>query len=165
MALFEFDNEYGKFPDNDTIALVQSKTGRLLRLGTEFSNDYFRQLLADGIGNEKMFNATIFSSRKSDDDITATEALEKGECGFCYIPGFSSNSNSRYPIVIAGLVRGTDRVEKKGPDGKAVILRIDGSTGAAIVDSDGHLIFFGKRLLDPYNPIWEGKLPKIAWPE
>ncbi len=165
MALFEFENEYGKFPDADTIELVRSKTGTSLSLGTNFSNDYFRQLLADGIGNENIFYAKTSASRKPDEIITASKALEKGECGFCYIPSVNSGSHSNYPVVISGLIPGTDRVDKRAGDGKASVLYADGSAGVARVDSEEHLLFFGKRLLDPDNPIWEGKGPRIAWPE
>lgn len=165
MALFEFDNEYGKFPDVETIRLVQSKTGTSLHLGTRFSNDYFRQLLAAGIGNEKMFYARESGSRKPDDLATGGRALEKGECGFSYIPGFSSSSNSSYPLVIAGLIPGTDLFDKSFPEGRPVVVRIDGSATMAEVDREGHVLFLGKRLLDPANPIWEARKPLIVWPE
>ena len=40
LALFEFEAEYGKFPDATTIATVRRKTDTSLSLGARTSNDY-----------------------------------------------------------------------------------------------------------------------------
>ena len=135
----------------------------MTNFGAKTSNDYFRQLLAAGIGNEKMFYAKVPGIRKPDDIFSAGKALQQGECGFSYLPGFSSHSNA--PILIAPLIPGTDQVDKSAMNGKLVVLQIDGTPGTAEVDNEGHLMFFGKRLLDPTNPIWEGRKPLIAWPD
>ena len=67
-ALFEFDVEYGSFPDKETQSQVREATeSPLAQSGGTSSNDYFRQLLAQGLGNEKMFYAKTADSKKPDD--------------------------------------------------------------------------------------------------
>ena len=165
LALIEFDNDYGKFPDAETAAAVKARTRTDLRLGAANSNDFMRQLLAAGLGNEEIFYAPFDGSRKPDDSWEKDRALEKGECGFAYIPGYSSSSNGGYPLLISPLIRGTDRVDARALHGKVVVMTISGGATTGTVDGEGHVIVFGKRLLDPANPIWEGRSPVIAWPE
>ena len=165
LALMEFEKDYGSYPDGDTIARVKETTSTDLSLGTANSNDFFRQLLAAGYGNENMNYARIPGSRSPDGVIAGTGALKKGECGFAYIPGLSSSDNAHTPVLITPLVPGTDKIDPVPFGGKAIILRIDGSAQEGMADKDGHLIIFGKRLLDPTNPIWNGKPPTLVWPE
>jgi hypothetical protein len=55
MSLFEFDREYGSFPDDRTAPEVQEKTKTALKLAGDDSNDYFRQLIAVGLKSERPF--------------------------------------------------------------------------------------------------------------
>ena len=55
MSLFEFDSEYGRFPDASTIAQVKEQTHTELDLGDGSSNQIFRQLLALVLKSEKPF--------------------------------------------------------------------------------------------------------------
>jgi hypothetical protein len=166
MALYEFETEYGKFPDATTIAAVRSKTGSTLPLGTTSSNDFFRQLMASGIAqSEAMFYAKGRGANKPDGLMDGSQALAKGECGFSYLMGLSSKGNPSRPIVVAPMIPGTDRFDPKPFEGKAVLLRLDNSATSLPIDKDGHVIVVGKNLFDPTNPIWEGKPPVIAWPE
>ncbi|HEX7261615.1 MAG TPA: hypothetical protein VF258_07340, partial [Luteolibacter sp.] len=90
-ALFEFETDYGKFPDVTTIAAVQKKTGSLLPLGTKSSNDFFRQLIAAEITQfEAMFYAKTAGGRKPDGIFTTAEAVKARECGFTYFLGATS---------------------------------------------------------------------------
>ncbi|MBC8127724.1 MAG: hypothetical protein H8M99_11350, partial [Gloeobacteraceae cyanobacterium ES-bin-144] len=86
LALFEFEYEYGAYPNADTVVAVQKATGTTLNLGTKTSNDFFRQLIGGNFTqSEKIFYAAkIPGVRKPDDNITGAEALKKGECGFAY---------------------------------------------------------------------------------
>lgn len=172
LALFEFDAEYGRFPDASTISAVNKDEatnldpGRLI-LGAKSSNDFFRQLFASGITqSEMMFYARIAGCHKADNRIFGVHALEKGECGFSYLAGLSSKGNPARPIVVTPLIPGTDRFDPTRFDGMAVVLRIDNSVIRMSIDRDGHVMMFGKNLLDPTNPVW-GKDDKfvIAWPE
>lgn len=165
LALMEFERDYGSYPGVNTIERVKETTGTDIPLGTASSNDFLRQLLAAGIGNEKMCYARSQGSKKPDDIMSGSNALEKGECGFAYIPGQSSSNAMDMPVLIAGLIRGTDKVDRKTLKEKVVVLHIDGSVWEGKMDKDGHLIISGKRLLDPTNPIWGGKPPALVWPE
>ncbi len=167
LALFEFENEYGKYPDASTIAAVKRETAMDLDLGTKSSNDFFRQLLAAGFtSSEKMFYAKIDGVRKPDDNFTKAEALKKGECGFSYLSGLSMKGNPSRPIAVTPLIPGTDRFDPTKFDGYAIILIMDTSVSTMPIGKDGHVLYGGKNLLDPTHPVW-GKDDKfvIAWPE
>jgi len=58
-----------------------------------------------------------------------------------------------------------DRADKSRVDGKVVALCVDGAVMELQVDKAGHVFIRGKRLLDPANPIWNGKPPTLVWPE
>lgn len=166
LALFEFETEYGKFPDATTIAAVRSRTGTLLPLGAKTSNDFFRQLIGSKIAqSEAIFYAKTRTTRKPDGLMTGSHALEKGECAFTYFLGATPRSKSSRPIVVTPMIPGTDRFDPKPFKGKAVILRIDNSVTSLSIDKAGHVIVDGRNLMDPHHPIWEGHAPVIAWPE
>ncbi len=166
ICLFEFEADYGKFPDSTTIAAVKKKTGTLLPLGTGTSNDYFRQLIAAGLGSsESYFYANIPGSRKPDGRMDGVHAVERGECGYSYLAGQSSLGNPARPIVITPLIPGTDRFYATWFEGKAIILKLDHSVILVNIDKAGHGTENGDNILDPANPVWGGKPPVIAWPE
>ncbi|MBX3742239.1 MAG: hypothetical protein KF712_14700 [Akkermansiaceae bacterium] len=171
LLLMEFEKDYGKYPDATTIPEVQARTGTTIPLGTRTSNDYLRQLLAAEAGFfptprvEELFHVPGKRLKRPDGDFHGTRALEKGECGFAYIPGLSSLIPTDMPLLIGPLIPGTDKVDTRRADGKAVALCVDGSAIELKVDSAGHVLIRGKRLLDPTNPIWDGKPPTLVWPE
>ncbi|MES2660761.1 MAG: hypothetical protein V4689_19200 [Verrucomicrobiota bacterium] len=166
MCLYEFESDYGKFPDASTITAVKAKSGSLLPLGIKTSNDYFRQLLASGIvQGESFFYADIADSRKPDDRMEPGRAIEKGECGYCYLMGLSSKGNPSRPIAVTPLIPGTDRFDPKPFGRKAVLLMLDNSVTSRPIQKDGHVLMNGKNVFDPTNPIWDGKPPVIVWPE
>lgn len=165
-ALYEFDREYGKFPDADTAVLVKAKSETLLSLGTTTSNDYFRQLIASGILlSEVPFYADIKGSREPDYRMDAAHALEKGECGYSYVVGVSSEANPSTPICLTPMVPGTDRFDPIPFGNRAAVLKIDNSVNSYPIDTQGHVIMHRQNLLDPANGIWDGKPPVIVWPE
>ncbi len=166
-ALSAFQDEFGQMPDANTIEKVRQKSGTDLKLGTKSSNDFFRQLMASGIAqSESMFYAKIAGTHKPDDVFAGAKALEKGECGFTYFMGATKGCSPNRPIAVTPMIPGTDRFDPKPFDGKAVILRADDSVNSLpILIRDGHAWANGQNLMDPANPIWEGKPPIIAWPE
>ena len=166
MALFEFEAEYGKFPDATTINAVREATETLLPLGTKTSNDYFRQLIGSGIAqSEPMFYAKIKGTHKPDGRTDSADALAKGEVGFTYLAGLSAEGNPSRPLVVAPMIPGTDRFDSTAFEGKAILLKMDNSVTSAPIQKDGHVLVNGKNLFDPTNPIWEGKPPVIVWPD
>ena len=166
LALFEFQQEYGSFPDAGTIAKVRQKTGADLKPGTKSSDDFFRQLFASEITlNETMFYSHYASVRRPDNLFTGPDALGKGECGFTYFLGATITSNPRRPLVVTPMIPGTDRFDPNPFGGKAVILRADNTVNSLKIDKAGHVILDGRNLMDPKHPIWEGNPAAIAWPE
>jgi hypothetical protein len=167
LALSEFQNQYGKMPDESTVEQVRLKTGIDVKLKLRSSNEYLRQLLASGIASsESMFFTQVTGTHKPDNVFTGATALAQGECGFIYLLGATKGCNSNRPLLVAPMIPGTDRFDPKPFDGKAVVLRMDQSASFfRIVPKTGHVNVGGMNLMDPANPIWEGKPPVIAWPE
>ena len=167
LALFNFEQDYGSYPNATTIADVRNRSGTHLPLGTQSSNDYLRQLIAaDHIDNEKTFYARIKDSKRPDNLIEGTHALEKGECGFSYLIGPKSTAHPPRPLLITPLIPGTDRFDAKPFDGKAIICWTDGSATREKINKARHVTDkAGANLLDPAHPLWAGQPPVIAWPE
>ena len=174
-ALFEFDVEYGSFPDRETQSQVREATeSPLAQSGGTSSNDYFRQLLAQGLGNEKMFYAKTADSKKPDDIFnTAAKALAPGEVGFGYMldntTAFSTSNNSSIPVVVTPLAKGSSENFDPEPfDKKAVILRIDGSATSLTINVNKKVAMGGgKTLLQKGDDtVWGTETnPKIAAPK
>ena len=154
-------------PSETTIKPVGLKTGTRLHLGTQSSNDYLRQLIAAGyITDERAFYAPIKGSNKPDTLMDGAQAIAKGECGFAYVIGPESGARPFQPLLVTPLIPGTHRFDPKPFDGRAVIYRTDGTVMSEPIDKNGHVPdAAGRDLLDPANPIWNGKQPVIAWPE
>ena len=166
LALYGFQEDYGKFPDATTIATVRQKTATDLNLGTKSANDFFRQLLAtDIVASEEMFYAKIAGTHRPDNIFTKAEALKKGECAFSYFLGATRTDNPQRPILATPMIPGTDRFDPKRFDGKAVILKLDNSVTSVPISKSGRVLIGGLSLMDPANPIWDGKPPVVAWPE
>lgn len=179
MALFEFDVEYGRYPDTTTQPLVAERTGsELASAGGTSANAYFRQLLAANIANsEQIFYARTEFSVKPDDVFgTAAQALEAGEVGFGYImrnatTAFSSAGNPARPIACAPLsfdgAVSTSTFDRDVYDGKAVLLRLDNSAVSVNVNQEGQAIINGRDLLATgTDTVWgTGSAPVIVAPE
>ena len=132
-AMFEFETEYGRFPDSNSANEVTVNTETTIPMTGTDSNSYFRQLMGAGYTlSEAMFYAKVPGSKKPDGNIEGTSALDIGEVGFGYIlagtNGISTAGNPARPYVVTPLL-GTsgDQFDKDPFDGKAVILRIDNS--------------------------------------
>ena len=167
MSLFEFESEYGRFPDASTVAKVKERTKTELDLGTTSSNQLFRQLIAAGLKTEKPFWCkSDWSKKKPDNVFTPGKALRAGEVGFAYIAGLESSGTVETPVVVAPLIPGTTRFDPKPFKGKAVILCLDNSAKAMnIREEDGEVWVNGMNLFDPRQPFWGGKKPDIKWAE
>jgi hypothetical protein len=164
LQLFDFDANYGRFPDAGTIAEVQADTRTDLPLGTRTSNDFFRQLLATGIRSERIFWAPKAGARRPPDDRLGPAALAPGECIYSYVPGLRSSSQTHAPIAMAPMIPGTSRFDAV-PYQKAVILRCDGSVRQESIAADGRVKNKEKDLFDPSQPFWQGRPPRLKWPE
>ena len=167
IALFDFETEYGRFPDATTAAKVKAVTGTPLALGSGSSNQLFRQLIAQGLKSEKIFWApTSYSPRKPDDlFVSDATALAPGECGLTYVTGLSSTDDPRTPVLMTPVIRGTRTFDRKDFNGRAVVLFLDMSARHFPIDKHGRVMIRGKDIFDPTQPYWRGKTPDIKWPE
>ncbi|MFD0893365.1 hypothetical protein KBB96_18220 [Luteolibacter ambystomatis] len=167
LALFDFDADYGRFPDSSTIAAVKATTGSTWDLKAATSNDLFKQIIVSGITtSEEIFYAKVPGTRKPDNVISdETKTLALGECGFTYIAGASSKCAPARPLVVTPLIPGTLKADPKPFDGKAIVLRADNSAFSYQIAPDGRIIVpGGKDLFDPSQPYWEGAPPDVKWP-
>jgi hypothetical protein len=156
-----FEDQYGAYPSAATIPLVREETGTTMSLGTTTSNDYFRQLLAAGLGDEKMF----FGFRRADLRTDGARALEKDECGIAYVPGLRSSDDPTLPVAIAPVLPSRKGLDPERFEGAAVILHINGEVRTYPLRNDGKIVLGGGTLFDPTRPEWNGKTLTIAWPE
>lgn len=150
LALLEFDQEFGSFPDEETALTVADSTGTDLTLSGQTANDYFRQLIAFGIQSEDIFYCKAAYTRKPDKVITVGKALEPGEVGFGYITlanGVAQNTsgNPGRPVLAAPLLDAQENWEFDGdPFGdKAVILRLDNSVEAPLIRGQDRKVSVG----------------------
>jgi hypothetical protein len=165
LALIDFENDYGAYPDTSTIPAVKAATSTTLALGASSSNDLFRQLIAAGTKCEKIFWAKSAGTPRKGNDILGADALKKGECAFTYIAGLSSSSAPDAPVAMVPVIPGTWKFDPKPFKGKAVVLRVDGSATTETIDKNGDVMIGGMNLFDPRQSYWRGKTPDIKWPE
>jgi len=167
LALFEFETEYGAFPNDKTSAMVaKTHPDHGYDLSGTSSNALFRQLFAAGITrSEQMFYAQIDGTKKPDGDFDKGESLDPGEVAFGYIAGLSTAGNPARVVAFCPIIPGTDRFDPKPFEGKAVVLRVDNSVASLNIDENGHAIVFGSNLLSSENELWNGKPLDIRYPE
>jgi len=167
LDLFEFETEYGSFPNKITASLVTVRNpAHSLNLSGSSSNALFRQLYASyKLLSERRYYANISGSRLPDGDTTPEHILESGEVGFSYISGLSLSDDPTTPIVLTPVIPGTTKFDPKPFDGKAVVLHIDNSVRTYDIKKDGHIYRNGINLLSSKHPIWKGKAPDIRYPE
>lgn len=167
LALFEFELEYGAFPNDTTAPIVtEMYPGHGHKITGNTSNASFRQLIAAEITqSEQMFYANVKGVKRPDGVITPGKALEKGEIGFTYIAGLSTEDDPSTPIVLTPLIPGTTKFDPKPHKGRAIILHIDNSVRSYQIHKDGHVYEKGINLLSPKHPVWNGRTPDIRYPE
>ncbi|MFT3991118.1 MAG: prepilin-type N-terminal cleavage/methylation domain-containing protein [Luteolibacter sp.] len=177
LALTDFEQEYGSYPDHSTAETVKQNTETQLDLSGTTANDYFRQLIASDIcKSETIFYAKTGFTKKPDDVLNTTEtALGKGEVGFGYImngeSGFSTSGSPSRPILAAPLLFpfADGQFDADTYDSNAVIWKVDGSaTSVRISTTKQAQLGGGKRLLQTgAGTVWgeEGvATPRIANP-
>jgi len=154
LAMFEFETEYGGFPDAATIATVTANTGTTIPMDATSSNGIFRQLFGAGYTqSEAMFFAKAEGIKKPDGNITGAEALAPGEVGFGYIlrgtTGLSTSGNPARPYIVTPLLGTSGNDFDANPfDSKAVVLRVDNSVSSLqILPSKKVNLSPGKELL------------------
>ncbi len=176
IALFEFETEYGSFPDDDTAEAVSEATETTIVSGNS-SNDLFRQLMRSGIAQaESMFYSKTSYSKKPDGAFnTDQNALEDGEVGFGMMTksdgsGLSAAGNPQRPVVMTPFAEGLsgEKFDFDIYDGKAVLLKLDNSvTSVPVIKSSGNVKINGKGLTQTGDDtVWGTETqPQIAYPK
>ena len=167
LSLFEFESEFGSFPNAETAPVVKAYSKTPLTLGSGSSNQLFRQLIAHGLKSEKPFHAKISGSRRPDDLFEDdAHALAPGECGYTYVMGLISTMDPGTPVVFTPAIPNTFLCDPNVFSGRAIILRLDNSATAMPVMEDGRVnVGGGGTMLDPNQPWWNGKAPDLKWHE
>ena len=167
LALYEFQMQYGSYPNDQTAELVRQKHPSKFNLSGTSSNARFRQLFAAKIvESEQIFYAKFPGVSRPDGDTSSGHLLDKGEVAFAYIAGLPTKDNPSLPIAFGPVIPGTNRFDPKPFKGKAIILRIDNSVSVIRIKENGEaMISGGESLLDPNNKLWNGKAPDIRYPE
>ena len=174
MALFEFETEYGSFPDDTTAVAVKDATDTTQVSGST-ANDRFRQLIRAGIAqSEAMFYAKTAFTKKPDGIMTTdVQALDAGEVGYGIMmndtKGLSAAGNPGRPIIAAPFKIAMDGTfDSDFYDGKAVILKLDNSvTSLPIIKTSGNVKINGKSMLETgADSVWgvTDVVPKWANP-
>jgi prepilin-type N-terminal cleavage/methylation domain-containing protein len=173
LAMFEFETEYGSFPDSTTAATVTANTGTTLTMTAEDSNGLFRQLFGAGYTqSEAMFYAKTPNTKKPDANITGADCLAAGEVGYGYILrddlGLSTGGNPSRPYVVTPLAGTSGANFDPGPfDSKAVVLRVDNSASSLQIQPTGAVnLSPGQALLAVgASSVWgTGSAPAIKFP-
>ena len=158
LGLFEFENEFGAFPNEETAAAIKLASGTSARLGAATANDCFYQLVAANI----VMAPAIFTWEEPRQDKDPV-GLEK--CAFSFLSGMNAAGHPDRPLAVAPMVPGTGIFDRKALGGKAVVLRVDNSVISLPIEQDGTVFMNGMDLFDPAQPFWAGKVPPIRWPE
>lgn len=162
LALFEFESEYGSFPDEKTAVAVKESTGTTADLKATTANDCFFQLIAANIINTDLVFSLETTAEGEYRRPKPLMNLEK--CVFSYLSGMNAAGNPSRPLMVAPLVPGSAIFDRKALGGKAVILCVDNSARTFDIEQDGTVILNGMDLFDPAQPFWAGKVPPIRWP-
>ncbi len=172
LAMFEFETEYGSFPDGQTQTdVTENNPDSNVKPDTASANGYFRQLVTAGITqSEQMFYAKTGLTKKPDGVINGNDALAAREVGFGYLMdgqnGLSTAGNPSRVIAVTPLK--ADGTFNPDPfDKKAVVLRIDNSVASLNMNNKGEaLLGGGKELTETgADTIWGSDItPKIVEP-
>ena len=181
LAMFEFESEYGSFPDPVLGETINTNVGGTLVAPTTIttSNDAFTQLIAAGIApSEQMFFCkTAYSTIKPDNIYNKKDdTLKKGDVGFGYMMGsgdkaFSNAGNAGRVLIAAPLKYAgsftAKQFDKEVYDSKAVVLKMDNSVTSIPINKDGEAVLGGTtKLFDSgTDTVWgEGVTPTMVNP-
>ena len=178
LALLEFEQEYGRFPDASTAEKVREKADKPLNFSFASSNDYLFQLIAAKIVPDDMlfYAKTAYTHRPGKQRDQGEKSLDPGEVGFGYLmngkEGLSTHGNPARPTLCAPLDTNGKTVSNRLFDpeihnSKAVILRLDGSVQAPPIFRKTKTVMLGagKSLLDTgEDTVWGSDTTPVIVP-
>jgi prepilin-type N-terminal cleavage/methylation domain-containing protein len=190
LAMFEFEAEYGSYPEIGTgtittAAQITANTGNTCPATIATSNDAFRMLVAANFteSEQMFFCKTAYSSKKPDGAIdkpglTAAKTLAKGDVGFGYLmesttKAFTSAGNPgrvlcATPLAFTGGTFTADTFDFGVYDGKAVVLKMDNSAAVLNINATSKKAVLGgtNTLFDSgADTVWGATAPVIKNPD
>lgn len=169
-----FNEDFGTFPDESSVTESEDLATQVKHLAKQSSNRYLAMLIAAGYTNaeQEVFFSPPFPAAhvvKADKIVTTGKLLEAGECSFTYNLGLSMDSLGSTPLLMFPVAVGNETFDSKACEGKAYVLRVDGSITTHEVSEDGKVMVEGKSFFDPAQPYWGGKMnlcaPLVKKPE
>ncbi len=172
LALFDFDQDYGFFPDQADSAQLGS--------GGASANAVLKQLFINGsIESEENFYAKTSFSKKPDGavgtDPNYTNAIARGELGFLYMDKQSTSKNPSRPLLAAPLRSSGGSpssmlFDKDTYGGKMIVLRIDGSVKQFKINKSSDIaeMVVNNQKVDIFstqNKVWDSATPTPLYPE
>jgi len=140
LAFTEFQIEEGTRPGQQIV-----DEGNVDGAAAGNANDCFRQLLQRlvTVRSEAIFFAPSLISREPDNDIGDStndfaEACEKGEVGFMYVDAPRAKDGA--PLMAAPLADDQGTFDFQKYNGKAVVLKTDGSVESLDIDEDSEIV-------------------------
>lgn len=135
LALVEFEDEYGLRPGDSVKDEIDGGE-------STSANSCFRMLIqgSNTLRSEAIFFAPSKLSKKPDGDVGSKsnnfkQACDKGEVGFLYID--APFAKSAAPLIAAPLQKEDgSKLDFSAYNGKAVILKVDGSVDTPDIDED-----------------------------
>ncbi len=170
-ALFNFESDYGHYPNDETAKELLEKYDVDFLSSTGGSNFYFSQLIAGGyMDQEGPFHVNGVNVEPDNNQSDPEELLKSGEVGFAYVMWESrAGIPERGPLVIAYLEPGELRLPPKkwlsNKSRRMVVLNDDMSVMVYRASRDGTVEYNGKDYFDWSQSHWGGQKPKIVWPE
>lgn len=178
MLLVDFDQDYGSFPDPSTATAVESTAGTAPPSGTD-ANSILAQLIVGGfVQSEEIFFTKTPYTKKPDNVTNGDKVLEKGECGFGYVmttgnAAMSTAANAGRCVLVTPLLNASasESFDPDPFDGKAVVLRIDGSAKAESIvrgETNKGKVSVGNSqtlLSTGTNSVWGDTTPVVAAPK
>jgi hypothetical protein len=166
IALFGFQKEYGKFPNEETTVALKEARSIKAPLAAATANDCFFQLvLAHLVADPRVFTfEKPEPPEEHDHGHDCSQHLIVKKCSFAFVSLDDTKGNPMRPLVVAPLLKGKTTFDPKVFGGVALILRADKSVTPLPIGEDGRVMVDGKDLFDPAQPYWKGKVPPIRWP-
>lgn len=152
-ALFNFENDYGRYPDDDTETDITDEDSAAVISTAGGSNDYFSQLIAAGYVDQEapFFAKAGFTVEPDNIKDSASDMLKEGEVGFSYVMrqsgrALNSSVNSAIPLIIApASVENAGEYDRNVYNKKSVVLRIDMSVRDPRINDDGEIRLRGGK--------------------
>lgn len=165
----EFEGEHGTRPGQ-----IHVDEGFIPGAKADTANDCFRQFFQGlkSVRSEIIFYApskfTVYPDNNIGDESNHfAEACAKGEVGFLFIDAPTAKDGA--PMIVAPILDNKGRFDTEGYDGKAIIVKTDGSVEVIDIDADTKRIYTKVNsekvdMLSSKNPVFRNP-PVIKYPE